>query len=138
MKSSKLKIALDSSVFRDFDFIEYLQNNSDQYTISLSVIVYFETYHWYNIRGISKELFDKEINALSVRVTNLTPVQIDEISDNVRTSKLRFKHHTRDIIIGTHSSMEDSLFITTNVKHFQWMMTKPSTPDEFIKKYVQI
>lgn len=132
MNLVKMKISLDSTVFRNPKFIFWLQRNKDLFTINLSIIVVLETFHWYNLRKISKTTFDKMINSLNANIINLTKNQIGKISNNVFKSQLMFKHHSRDIIIASHSIQEQAIVITNNIKHFDWMDNKNLTPDELV------
>lgn len=127
-----MKISLDSTVFRNPKFIFWLQRNKDLFTINLSIIVVLETFHWYNLRKISKTTFDKMLNSLGANIVNLNKNQIKTISNNVLKSKLRFKHHSRDIIIASHSIQEEAIVITDNTKHFDWMEKENLTPDELV------
>lgn len=132
MSSNKIKISLDSSIFRDIDFVEWLQLNSERFHISISVIVYLETYHWYNLRGIDKNLFEEEMSALNGKINDLYSSEVENISNNAIKSNLLFKHHARDLIIATHAIKQDSVVITLNKRHFDWMDAKPMSPDELI------
>ena len=132
MKLIKLKISLDSTVFRNPKFLFWLQRNRNLFTINISIIVVLETFHWYNLRNIPKTTFDRMLNSFDAKIINLTKNQIGKISNNVLKSQLRFKHHSRDIIIASHSIQEQSVMITDNIKHFDWMDQKNMTPDELV------
>ena len=65
-------------------------------------------------------------------IINLNIDQIASISDYALLSQLQFKHHSRDLIIATHSILEQSIVITDNTKHFSWMNEKVMSPDELV------
>ena len=119
-----VRISLDSSIFRDQDFVDWLQFSKDKIEVYISVISALETYHWYNIRGISEELFKKDINALGAIVNDLSYQNIFDISDNAKKSPLQFRHHARDFIIGSHALLNKSKLITFNLNHFEWLGKK--------------
>jgi len=116
-----LKISLDSNVFADQDFIDWLQERKDQLDIYLSVICALETFHWYNLRGISQELFEKDLEALGATIHDFNFSKIYQISANAKKAILPFKHHARDFIIVTQAIMRQSKLITFNLKHFGWL-----------------
>ena len=103
------------------------------FEVELSVIVALETFHWYNIRGISKELFDKDLEAIKARIMLLKPEDIYEITNNAKKSKLQFKLHAIDIIIGIQALLSNSTLITYNLRHFKWMGSKNIlTPEQLV------
>ncbi len=116
-----MRISLDSNVFRDQDFIDWLQSRRDHLDVFISVISALETYHWYNIRGLSKDLFEKDLQELNAQVLELSLEDIYKISASAQTTNLPFKHHARDFIIGTHAIDSQSVLITYNLKHFGWL-----------------
>ncbi len=130
-----LRISLDSNVFADQDFIDWLQDCNKDFEIFLSVISALETYHWYNLRGISKELFNKDIQGLNAILLDLTSEEIYKISALTKKSNLRFKHHARDFIIGTQALIDKAILITSNHRHFDWMgKENVLSPDSLVTK----
>ncbi|MHA1996309.1 MAG: type II toxin-antitoxin system VapC family toxin [Candidatus Hodarchaeales archaeon] len=128
-----MRISLDSNVFRDQDFIDWLQAAKDKMEVNISVISALETYHWYNIRGISDELFKKDMNALGAIVNDLTYQEIFAISKNAKKSTLQFRHHARDFMIGTQALKVKSTLITFNLHHFKWLGEEHlASPDELV------
>ncbi len=127
-----MKISLDSTIFRDLDFVDWLYINKDNFKISISVIVALETSYWYKLRGLEKSMFPNEIKKINGTIIDLVADDIDLISQYSINSKLRFKHHARDLIIGSHSLKINSILITANTKHFQWMSDNVMTPDDFV------
>ncbi|MHA1236345.1 MAG: type II toxin-antitoxin system VapC family toxin [Candidatus Hodarchaeales archaeon] len=95
--------------------------SKDKIEVYISVISALETYHWYNIRGISEELFKKDINAFGAIVTDLSYQDIFDISKNAKESSLKFKHHARDFMIGSHALLNNTKLITFNLDHFKWL-----------------
>ncbi len=128
-----LRISLDSSIFQDQDFIDWLQLSKDKMEVFISVISALETFHWYNIRGISEELFKKDIDALGAVVNDLSYQDIFDISNNAKISPLQFRHHARDFMIGSHALENKSKLITFNINHFEWLGKKNVlSPDDLV------
>ena len=101
--------------------------------IFISVISALETFHWYNIRGISEELFKKDIDALGAVVNDLSYQDIFDISNNAKISPLQFRHHARDFMIGSQALKNKSKLITFNLNHFEWLGKKNVlSPDDLV------
>lgn len=110
-----------------------MQISKDKIEVYISVLSALETYHWYNIRGISKELFKKDIKALGAIVNDLSYQKIFDISKNAKESALTFRHHARDFMIGTHALINKSMLITFNLNHFKWLGEKNVlSPDDLV------
>lgn len=131
-----MKISLDSNVFADQDFIEWLQSNNNKLSIHLSLMVGLETLYWYKLRGLKKSEFDYDISKLNAEIHDLTFPEIDMISDNAIKSNIKFKHHARDIIIGSHALHYNCILVTENAKDFQWMKENILSPDELVLRTV--
>lgn len=132
MSLSKMNISLDSTIFRNSDFLLWLKRNKENFNISLSVIVELETYHWYVLRSIPDAIFNNLIKSLDAKVIDLSRDQIGKVSKNTIISRLQFKHHIRDIIIASHANYESAIVITDNIRHFSWMENQPMNPDDLI------
>ena len=83
----------------------------EDFDINISVICALETYHWYNIRGLPKEHYKKDIDALGIETQDFNVEDIYNTSMNAKGSILPFKHHARDFIIGTNASVISSPLI---------------------------
>ena len=68
MGNRNLKIGLDSTVFKNRKFIEWLIFNKNVFKTHISEIVYIETLLWYKRLGIGKEGFDSDLNELNARI----------------------------------------------------------------------
>lgn len=101
--------------------------------VFISVISALETFHWYNIRGISEELFKKDIVALGAVVNDLSYQHIFDISNNAKISPLQFRYHARDFMIGSHALVTKSKLITFNLNHFEWLgKENVLSPDDLV------
>jgi len=63
-----LETGLDSTVFKNRTFIDWLSYNRDLFEIHISEVVYLETLLWYKRLGIGKEWFDGDLNELSAKI----------------------------------------------------------------------
>lgn len=64
MGNRNLKIGLDSTVFKNRKFIDWLIYNKNLFETHISEVVYMETLLWYKRLGIGKEGFDDDLNEL--------------------------------------------------------------------------
>ncbi|MHA2030606.1 MAG: hypothetical protein ACW99A_12725 [Candidatus Kariarchaeaceae archaeon] len=127
-----MKISLDSTVFRDLDFIDWLYVNSEELEITVSVIVALETSYWYKLRGLDISMFLVELDKIKGKIDDLVVEDIDLITQNTIISNLKFRHHARDLIIGSHAQNRKSILITNNTRHFQWMEENVMNVDDFV------
>ena len=84
-----MKISLDSTVFRDLDFIDWLYINAEKLDINISVIVALEISYWYRLRGLDNSVFLQELDKIKVRIIDLVADNIDSISQNTINSRLQ-------------------------------------------------
>ncbi|MHA2277447.1 MAG: hypothetical protein ACXAC2_16845, partial [Candidatus Kariarchaeaceae archaeon] len=77
-----MKISLDSTVFRDLDFIDWLYVNSEELEITVSVIVALETSYWYKLRGLDISMFLVELDKIKGKIDDLVVEDIDLITQN--------------------------------------------------------
>ena len=59
-----MKVGLDSTVFKNRKFIDWLISNRDRFETHISAVVYIETLLWYKRIGIGKEGFGDDLNEL--------------------------------------------------------------------------
>ena len=62
-----MKAGLDSTVFKNRKFIDWLISNRDRFETHISEVVYIETLLWYKRIGIGKEGFDDDLNELKAK-----------------------------------------------------------------------
>ena len=141
MGNRNLKIGLDSTVFKNRKFIDWLIYNKDLFETHISEVVYMETLLWYKRLGIGKEGFDDDLNELHAKIIFVDMKLSDLITENaVKFGRaFSFKDHARDYVIGSIANSEGSYLITDNFKHFRWLsdMVQVMTPEEFVYRYVK-
>lgn len=133
-----LKISLDANTFGVVDFIDWLVLNKNELEIHLSIIAALKVYHWYNLRGLSKDEFQLDIDSFNPIIDEVTYNNIFNISTKAKNARLRFKHHARDYIIGSQAELAGTTLLTYNLKHFEWVKdVEVMTPDDFILLFEQ-
>jgi hypothetical protein len=108
------KITLDSNVFKDQEFINYLMDNQNIFSNHyLPLIVYIELLVWYEMIGLVRKDLDEDLELLKSKVYDFPQNGINTLLSNIRSNKnLQFRHHARDFLIGTQSMLWNSVFIT--------------------------
>lgn len=122
------------------EFIDFLIQNSGKLEIHLPIIVFIETLIWYKFRGLKLEDFNSELKELGAHIDLLDEKIGEKISDVVvsKNKTLPFKIHARDYFIGAISDYNETLLITHNIRHFDWLQKKALTPEEFVKSFLSL
>jgi len=137
MNKVKDKIAIDSNVFRNFGFINYLRQNKGSFQVFIPTIVYLEVGYYYLSKGITWEEFIKEIQKFDGDFLGWESIIVSEVLKNAISNKLTlpFREHFRDFLIGTQCENLKIKFITYNKNHFKWIESiSILTPEEFVQE----
>ena len=129
------KIALDSNVFRNIDFIDYLILHKTELSIALPSLVQLEAGYFYLAKGFTWGDFVKYTQKFNAKMMAWNLIQIEDVLRNAFMQKkfLPFKDHFRDFIIGTQCDALSYSLITYNLNHFKWLkQRRAQTPDAFI------
>ncbi|MHA1106609.1 MAG: hypothetical protein ACTSPN_12970 [Promethearchaeota archaeon] len=132
---TKLKLALDSNIFRNYDFINYLTLNKLKFQVFMPTIVQLEVGYYYIIRGISWDEFVEDIKKFDGNFLHWDNSLILKVIQNAFANKnqLPFKKHFRDFLIGTECEKIHAPLITYNKKHFMWVnKIEVFTPEEYL------
>ena len=133
------KVAIDSNVFRNLNFINYLRINKEKIQVYIPSIVSFEIGYYFLTKGITWEDFLKEIQKLHGIFLEWDSVVLLEVLKNALNNKeiLPFRHHFRDFMIGTQCEKIGLDLISYNKNHFEWLKRiSIQTPEEFILKRI--
>jgi len=133
------KIAIDSNVFRNLNFINYLRINKAKIQVYIPSIVSFEIGYYFLSKGITWEDFLKEIQKINGIFLEWDSVVLLEVLKNALSNKatLPFRHHFRDFMIGTQCENTGFDLISYNKNHFKWVRhISIQTPEEFILKRI--
>jgi predicted nucleic acid-binding protein len=128
------KIALDTNVFRDIDFINYLIKRSKKFQVFLPSIVGLELGYYRSLKNISWDEFNHYISKFNGSIIPWESIDSNEVINNAKIyrSTLPFSHHFRDFLIGTQCVKEKYDLITKNVEHFNWITSiNVQTPEMF-------
>ena len=129
------KIALDSIVFRNLDFINYITLYKDKLSIHLPSIVQLELGYYYLAKGSTWDSFLRDIQKFNGKVMEWNTISVEAVLQNAIAQKrfLPFKSHFRDFIIGTQCESLLCSLITYNSNHFNWSRQIITyTPENFI------
>lgn len=135
LKDNLPKIALDSNVFRNSDFIDYLILHKNEISIALPSLVQLETGYFYLTKGVSWADFIKFIQKFNIKLMEWNSIQIEEVLQNafIQKNRLPFKDHFRDFVIGTQCETLSYSLVTYNLTHFKWLKRiMAQTPEAFI------
>ena len=133
------KIAIDSNVFRNLNFINYLRINKAEIQVYIPSIVSFEIGYYFLTKGITWEDFLKEIVKFNGIFLEWDSVILSEVLKNALNNKetLPFRHHFRDFMIGTQCENTGFDLVSYNKNHFTWLKRiLIQTPGEFILKRI--
>ena len=129
------KIALDSNVFRNYDFINYLTLNSTDFEIYLPTIVQLEVGYFYKTKNIDWDRFKDDLDKFGCKMIKWENVKPSKIIENAYKNRrdLPFRHHFIDYIIATECEKLIDKLITYNIKHFNWENNfEIMTPEDFV------
>ncbi|MBI2184577.1 MAG: hypothetical protein HYU39_06420 [Thaumarchaeota archaeon] len=134
---SERQISLDSTVFRNRQFIEWLSARQDV-VVRLSVVVYLEALYWFLRNGLSVKDFEDEVKALRATIDRLGV----EVSRRVAVVALRnkqkydFKGHFRDYVVGISALRSHFTLISNDKGGFAFAVNGVSpnvlTPHDFV------
>ncbi len=130
-------LALDSNVFRNLDFINFLTLKKLELHIFMPTIVQLEVGYYYKARGITWEAFKKDVQkfgGIFIQWDNkLIPEAIRFAF--IEKKHLPFKKHFRDFLIGVECKNIPAPLITYNKSHFTWLKDiNIYTPEEYLHK----
>jgi predicted nucleic acid-binding protein len=137
----KLKLSLDSSIFRNRRFLEWVRYTK-KHNAHVSIIVYVETLLWYKALGLTKGDFDNELAEAGIAVIELTESLADRVTANALKHRkaFPFKHHARDYVIGTTALENEATLITYNLDDFKWVQDEGGTvhtPESFLSAILE-
>ena len=127
--------AIDSNIFRNKDFIHYLELKRDEMQIYFPTFVQMEVGFYYRMRGFTWEEFWEDVQELDAIFLSWGIVELPELLEraNQNKSTLPFRDHLRDYLIGMESEKCSIGLITYNLKHFFWLENTPIiTPEELV------
>ncbi len=136
MGQGVLKIGLDSAVFGNRRFLEWLRYTA-RFDVHASVIVYVETLLWYKNLGLTSKDLQDELLKLRASIRDINQEVADKATDNAlkHGREFPFRHHARDYIIGSTAQLEKATLITYKIHHFEWLTkeaVRVKTPEDFV------
>ncbi|MHA1719484.1 MAG: hypothetical protein ACTSWX_05290 [Promethearchaeota archaeon] len=134
------KIALDSNVFRNYDFINYLTLYSSDFEIYLPTIVQLEVGYFYRMKNLNWKKFKADLDKFRCKFIKCENFKPSEIIENAYRNRkeLPFRHHFRDYMIATECEDVIHRLITYNTQHFTWVKKfEIITPENFVKEHLK-
>jgi predicted nucleic acid-binding protein len=128
-------IAIDSNIFRDRDFINYLILYKGKLRIFVPTIVQMEAGFFHLIKGNTWEDFVLHMQEFGGECVGWDQVSIQDVIVNAYNArqKLPFRQHIRDFIIGTECETLGCDLVTSNVDHFSWVKKiTVKSPQDFV------
>ncbi|MFX0098972.1 MAG: type II toxin-antitoxin system VapC family toxin [Candidatus Hodarchaeota archaeon] len=138
MSTKEKRHAIDSNVYRDVRFINFMKKNKDLFDIYIPSVVYLEVGYFFLNRGISIKGYEKDIRKFNGKVLKWDSIDTKLVLEYAFGEKavLPFRDHFRDFLIGAQCIKEKIDLITYNTRHFAWCKgIKIITPREFTKNY---
>ncbi|MBN2151949.1 MAG: type II toxin-antitoxin system VapC family toxin [Candidatus Lokiarchaeota archaeon] len=132
-----LKIALDTNVFRNFDFINYLIKKKEHCQVNLPSVVHLELGSFFKSKGLSWETFENDLARINALVLPWEGIDDQAVVENAFANRgeLAFRDHFRDFLIGSQCMKLNLDIVTNNKRHFQWCNgIIIMTPDECVEK----
>jgi len=129
-----VKVVLDTNVFNDRKFLEWLIDSPFQPVASS--VVYMEVLYRYARR---KGLLEAKSKVKSVfESVSLEIMDFDEESAEIvvqsALGRWNFSENARDYMIGSLAVKLNAPLVTNNKKHFDWL-SEVYTPTEFMDKF---
>ena len=88
------------------------------------------------MRGLTRKEFQEDLNLLKSKLVPISEDIIEIIIKFTKKSRLNFRHHARDFIIGT-TACNNAILITNNITHFDYFLAnKLMTPKQYLQKLV--
>ena len=133
-------IALDSNIFRNQDFINYITLHAADFKIFLPSIVQLEVGYFYRMKNISWTQFKEDVEKFGCKLVPWGKFKNANVIENAYKNRkeLPFQHHFRDYLIGTECKSTVKMLITYNKKHFLWLnKVQIQTPEELVRIHQQ-
>lgn len=115
-------IALDSNVYRNFSFINYLVEKKDDFNVHIPTIVFVELGYFFISKGLSWETYLSDLEKFNGKMLEWGVFNLELLINNAydNRAELAFKNHFRDYLIGLQCMNLKLQLVTYNQRHFTW------------------
>jgi tRNA(fMet)-specific endonuclease VapC len=129
-----VRIVLDTNVFNDRRFLEWLMDSPFQ-PVTSSVVYMEVLYRYARRRGLpeAKSKVRAVFESLSLKVMDFDEESAELVVQNA-LGRWDFSKNARDYMIGSLAVKLNAPLVTNNKKHFEWL-PEVYTPDEFMEKF---
>ena len=92
------------------------------------------------MRELKKSDLDKDLEGMRTETVPFDIDYIDTLMVNIQSApSYLFRHHARDFLVGTICQEKQSLLITYNKRHFNWLPTEiVFTPEEYLQFTIEL
>ncbi|MGB9937864.1 MAG: type II toxin-antitoxin system VapC family toxin [Methanobacterium sp.] len=126
-----MKFVLDTSVFSDEKFCNWLLISNEQKF--LPMIAYMEYLHHHLKKGNTESMVDAFLEQMNITVVPLDKTEAIKSAKNGFNDP-HFIKNIRDYAIASTAINLKAMLVTNNIKAFKWLENS-ITPDEVIEKY---
>ena len=122
-------------------FIDWLRLRKGDLEVVVSPIVVAETALWYLYCRLTVEDLKSELEELGAEAPPIGFMEALEVASKayMSRSKLPFRHHARDYMIGLQAVISKADIVTYNKKDFQWVRDlRVLTPEEVVEEWLRI
>jgi predicted nucleic acid-binding protein len=127
------RYALDANAFRNLGFLNLLRDLGPSFEFVIPTIVSLEVGFFYMNKGIPWEDFLGELQKFRGTCLPWDAIVVPDVLAIAvaNRSKLSFREHFRDFLIGFQCEQVQAALITNNKRHFEWSHVSLFTPEEF-------
>ncbi|MFX0206180.1 MAG: hypothetical protein ACFFDT_09345 [Candidatus Hodarchaeota archaeon] len=128
-------ITLDSNVFRNQRFFDWLTSSEATHTTHVfPLLTFIEVLVWYEMRGLKRDDLEDDLTKIRTEIVGFSLDYVESLMSNIRSNpNFLFRHHARDFLIGTIVQQKASLLITNNKRHFTWLPSQQVvSPEEYL------
>ena len=126
----KLKLAMDTNVFKNEKFCNWLLKSKEEKYIPS--IVYMEYLHHHLKKGNTPSMVNAFLEQMNITIVPFGKNEAIEAAKNSFNNLISFEN-PREYVIGSTALILNAKLVTDNIKNFKWL-DKVITPDEIIKK----
>jgi len=132
---------LDSNVFKNRAFLDWLRLRSEDFEVLISPIVYAETALWYIYMGLGIDGLEKDLEKIGGKIVGISKREAELVAKMAykHRKEVIFRHHARDYLIGVQAMITNSIVVTENKTHFSWIEKegfRVLSPEGLVKEWL--
>ena len=129
-----MKVVLDTNVFNDRRFLEWLMDSPFQ-PVTSSVVYMEVLYRYARRKGLpeAKSKVKAVFESISLEIMDFDEKSAEIVVQSA-LGRWDFSENARDYMIGSLAVKLNAPLVTNNKRHFEWL-PEVYTPKEFMKKF---